>query len=195
MCVRLANGTQFYANTIEVADLLVRQFTSSATAMTSSHAVSAEDDACKLTDCCEEAFLVGPGSPPRPTPPPGKVVRGPVGSAGSGDTTSGHNSEIDHIPDIESEIGNLDTVFEKLQEMKEVIAAQKTIEEEEEQEADEVMEVDAEEIHKIVRRARKLACTDEEIGDARDFNGIGLERQRALLVKLWPSLALPLCDG
>ena len=104
MCVRLANGTQFYANTIEVADLLVRQFTSSATAMTSSHAVSAEDDACKLTDCCEEAFLVGPGSPPRPTPPPGKVVRGPVGSAGSGDTTSGHNSEIDHSPDIESEI-------------------------------------------------------------------------------------------
>ena len=47
----------------------------------------------------------------------------------------------------------------------------------------------------MVGRARKLACTDEEIGDARDFNSIGLERQRALLVKLWPSLALPQCDG
>ena len=67
-------------------------------------------------------------------------------------------------------------------------------EEDEEQEADDVIEVDGAEIHSIVRRARKLACTDEEIGDARDFNSIGLERQRALLVKLWPLLALPQCD-
>ena len=67
-------------------------------------------------------------------------------------------------------------------------------EEEEEQEADDVIEVDAAQIHQMVRRARKLACTEEEISDARDFNSIGLERQRALLGKLWPSLALPQCD-
>ena len=71
---------------------------------------------------------------------------------------------------------------------------EKEEEEEEEQEADDVIEVDATQIHQMVRRARKLACTEEEISDARDFNSIGLERQRALLVKLWPSCALPQCD-
>ena len=104
---------------------------------------------------------------------PRGVYTGPSGlsSRGAQESTTKESRET---------AANEETAFEK--------------EEEEEQEADDVIEVDAAQIRQMVRRAGKLACTEEEISDARDFNSIGLERQRALLVKLWPSLALPQCD-
>ena len=42
--------------------------------------------------------MVGPGRPPRTTTPPGKVGRGSVGDAGSGDTSSvGLNGEDNDV--------------------------------------------------------------------------------------------------
>ena len=56
--------------------------------------------------------------------------------------------------------------------------------------SDSGFEVGAKEIDAMVRRARKLGCSSEEVANAEHFNDIGLEQKRALLLKLWPRLSI-----
>ena len=57
---------------------------------------------------------------------------------------------------------------------------------ESDQGSDSGLEVDAEEVDTMVRRARKLGCSCEEVANAENFNDIGLEQKQELLLRLWP---------
>ena len=57
---------------------------------------------------------------------------------------------------------------------------------ESDQGSDSGLEVDAKEIDTMVRRARKLGCSCEEVANAENFNDIGLEQKQELLLRLWP---------
>ena len=59
---------------------------------------------------------------------------------------------------------------------------------ESDQGSDSGLEVDAEEIDTMVRRARKLGCSCEEVANAENFNDIGLEQKQELLLRLWPQI-------
>ena len=108
LAVRFADGTQVFANTSEAAILLLTHLkpltpvsiTQAAPSPAKIVAASPDESSIASPPIADvtgtlaiasnpEVFLVGPGSPPRPTPPPGTVVRGADGYSGSGDTASG----------------------------------------------------------------------------------------------------------
>ena len=59
---------------------------------------------------------------------------------------------------------------------------------ESDQGSDSGLEVDAKEIDTMVRRARKLGCSCEEVANAENFNDISLEQKQELLLRLLPQI-------
>ena len=110
LAVRFADGTQVFANTNEAAILLLthlKPLTPGSNAFSPAKIVAGSPDESAIANphiadvtgnraitSNPEVILVGPGSPPRPTPPPGTVVRGADGYSGSGNTTSGWSHDL-----------------------------------------------------------------------------------------------------